>query len=233
MSVEIQSLKVVMYNSEKEHTAGLYLIWNGLWCGDASIHGIRAAWFAKKIAMSRLNKRAIIGAVAVAVVATAVVIIVLRPKHHLEDLPVVSVDTVRTRNVEIYGEFPGRIRAQQFVEVRARVEGYLEKMMFEERTYVKKDQILFIIDPKQYKAQVDRAEALVTKNKAMALKAERDLARIRPLFEQKASSQLDLDNAVAAYESAKADVQLSEARTKENLSVVNLYKALGGGWKDF
>lgn len=183
--------------------------------------------------MSKLNKRAIIGAVAVAVVATAVVIIVLRPKHHLEDLPVVSVDTVRTRNVEIYVEFPGRIRAQQFVEVRARVEGYLEKMMFEEGTYVKKDQILFIIDPKQYKAQVDRAEALVTKNKAMALKAERDLARIRPLFEQKASSQLDLDNAVAAYESAKADVQLSEARTKENFSVVNLYKALGGGWKDF
>lgn len=169
----------------------------------------------KKIAMSKLNKRAIIGAVAVAVVATAVVIIVLRPKHHLVDLPVVSVDTVRTRNVEIYGEFPGRIRAQQFVEVRARVEGYLEKMMFEEGTYVKKDQILFIIDPKQYKAQVDRAEALVTKNKAMALKAERDLARIRPLFEQKASSQLDLDNAVAAYESAKADVQVSEANLTE------------------
>lgn len=169
----------------------------------------------KKIAMSKLNKRAIIGAVAVAVVATAVVIIVLRPKHHLEDFPVVSVDTVRTRNVEIYGEFPGRIRAQQFVEVRARVEGYLEKMMFEEGTYVKKDQILFIIDPKQYKAQVDRAEALVTKNKAMALKAERDLARIRPLFEQKASSQLDLDNAVAAYESAKADVQVSEANLTE------------------
>lgn len=169
----------------------------------------------KKIAMSKLNKRAIIGAVAVAVVATAVVIIVLRPKHHLEDRPVVSVDTVRTRNVEIYGEFPGRIRAQQFVEVRARVEGYLEKMMFEEGTYVKKDQILFIIDPKQYKAQVDRAEALVTKNKAMALKAERDLARIRPLFEQKASSQLDLDNAVAAYESAKADVQVSEANLTE------------------
>ena len=165
--------------------------------------------------MSKLNKKAIIGVVAVAVVAAAVVIIILRPKHYEEDLPVVSVDTVKTRNVEIYGEFPGRIRAQQFVEVRARVEGYLEKMMFEEGTYVKKDQILFIIDPKQYKAQVDRAEALVTKNKAMALKAERDLARIRPLFEQKASSQLDLDNAVAAYESAKADVQVSEANLTE------------------
>ncbi len=55
----------------------------------------------------------------------------------------------------------------------------------------------------------------MTKNKAMALKAERDLARIRPLFEQKASSELDLDNAVAAYESAKADVQVSEANLTE------------------
>lgn len=88
-------------------------------------------------------------------------------------------------------------------------------MMFAEGTYVKKDQILFIIDPKQYKAQVDRAEALVTKNKAIALKAERDLARIKPLYEQKAASQLDLDNAIAAYESAKADVHVSEANLTE------------------
>lgn len=139
----------------------------------------------------------------------------LRPKHVEEILPIVGVDTVRTRNVEVYGEFPGKIRAQQFVEVRARVEGYLEKMMFAEGTRVNKDQVLFIIDPKQYKAQVDRAEALVAKNKAIALKAERDLARIKPLFEQKAASQLDLDNAVAAYESAKADVNVSEANLTE------------------
>lgn len=56
---------------------------------------------------------------------------------------------------------------------------------------------------------------MVTKNKAIALKAERDLARIRPLFEQKAASQLDLDNAIAAYESAKADVHVSEANLTE------------------
>lgn len=142
-------------------------------------------------------------------------IFLLRPKHVEEILPIVGVDTVRTRNVEVYGEFPGKIRAQQFVEVRARVEGYLEKMMFAEGTRVNKDQVLFIIDPKQYKAQVDRAEALVAKNKAIALKAERDLARIKPLFEQKAASQLDLDNAVAAYESAKADVNVSEANLTE------------------
>ena len=165
--------------------------------------------------MVKLGKKAIFGIIAAAVLAAGAFVFFLRPKHVEEILPIVGVDTVRTRNVEIYGEFPGKIRAQQFVEVRARVEGYLENMMFAEGTYVKKDQVLFIIDPKQYKAQVDRAEAMVTKNKAIALKAERDLARIRPLYEQKAASQLDLDNAIAAYESAKADVQVSEANLTE------------------
>lgn len=165
--------------------------------------------------MVKLGKKAIFGIIAAAALAAGAILVLLRPEHVEEILPVVGIDTVRTRNVEIYVEFPGKIRAQQFVEVRARVEGYLEDMMFAEGTYVKKDQVLFIIDPKQYKAQVDRAEALVTKNKAIALKAERDLARIRPLYEQKAASQLDLDNAIAAYESAKADVQVSEANLTE------------------
>lgn len=165
--------------------------------------------------MRKLNRKTVFGAAAAAVCVAVALIFLLRPKHVEEILPIVGVDTVRTRNVEVYGEFPGKIRAQQFVEVRARVEGYLEKMMFAEGTRVNKDQVLFIIDPKQYKAQVDRAEALVAKNKAIALKAERDLARIKPLFEQKAASQLDLDNAVAAYESAKADVNVSEANLTE------------------
>lgn len=165
--------------------------------------------------MQKLNKKTVFGAAAAVVCVAVALIFLLRPKHVEEILPIVGVDTVRTRNMEVYGEFPGKIRAQQFVEVRARVEGYLEKMMFAEGTRVNKDQVLFIIDPKQYKAQVDRAEALVAKNKAIALKAERDLARIKPLFEQKAASQLDLDNAVAAYESAKADVNVSEANLTE------------------
>lgn len=165
--------------------------------------------------MRKLSTKKIVLSLVVVAVAVAIPLIFLKPKPIEEVLPVVGVDVVRIRNVEIYGEFPGKIRAQQFVEVRARVEGYLEKMMFEEGTRVEKDQVLFIIDPKQYKAQVDRAEALVTKNKAIALKAERDLARIRPLFEQKAASQLDLDNAIAAYESAKADVHVSEANLTE------------------
>ena len=100
----------------------------------------------------------------------------------------------------------GRVRAQQFVEVRARVEGYLERMLFEEGTYVDKNQVLFIINQDQYKAKVDKARAQLKKDESQEQKAKRDLDRIRPLYEQNAASQLDLDNAIAAYETAKASV---------------------------
>ncbi len=123
----------------------------------------------------------------------------------------VEVAPVQTEDINIYGEYVGRIRAQQIVEIRARVEGYLEKMLFAEGTYVKKNQALFIIDPKLYRARVDKVRAQLNKARAQALKAQRDLNRIRPLYEQNAASQLDLDNAVAGYESAAADVAVSEA----------------------
>ena len=153
---------------------------------------------------------------ATVVVLIALIVWLTRPEPPQEEIPIVMTETVSTQDVELYGEYPGTIRAQQFVEVRARVEGYLENMLFEEGTYVEKNQVLFIIDPRQYQAQADRAEALLEKNKALAQKAERDLNRIRPLFEQNAASQLDLDNAIAAYESAKAEVLMSEADLKQD-----------------
>ena len=133
------------------------------------------------------------------------------PKHIEPEYPVVAVETVSTDNVNIYGEYVGRVNAHQFVEVRARVEGYLEKMLFDEGTYVEKGQTLFIIDPLLYKANVESARARLNKAKAQALKAERDLNRIKPLYEENAASQLDLDNAVAAYETSHADVVIGEA----------------------
>ena len=135
----------------------------------------------------------------------------LRPAPSVPVYPVVEVAPVQTEDINIYGEYVGRIRAQQIVEIRARVEGYLEKMLFAEGTYVKKNQALFIIDPKLYRARVDKVRAQLNKARAQALKAQRDLNRIRPLYEQNAASQLDLDNAVAGYESAAADVAVSEA----------------------
>ena len=131
--------------------------------------------------------------VAVVLVACAVTVVLLTRERPVAPVPpIVETRMVTLRDVEIYGEYPGSIRAQLFVEVRARVEGYLEKMLFEEGSYVKKDQVLFIIDPSQYEAKVEKAKSLLQKNRALALKAER------------------------SYESAVADVGMSEADLKQD-----------------
>ena len=146
------------------------------------------------------------------IVVIGVLCLIFMPKEKpAPDIPVVSVSPVTRQNVEIYGEYVGRIRAQQFVEVRARVEGFLEKMLFEEGTYVKRNQVLFVINQAVYRAQADKARAQLKKDEAQARKAKRDYDRIRPLYKQNAASQLDLDNATAAYETAVASVGMSQA----------------------
>ena len=150
-------------------------------------------------------------AIVAAILAVGIGWWIFRPREAQPDWPVVAVVPVATEDVNIYGEYVGRIRAQQFVEIRARVEGYLEQMLFDEGTYVERGQTLFIIDPQIYRAHVASAKARLNKARAQALKAERDLNRIRPLYEVNAASQLDLDNAIASYESAAADVVVSEA----------------------
>lgn len=166
--------------------------------------------FFKNREMKITKRQAVIAVVGIGLFAGIYWYVTRRPAP-APDVPVVAVEPAAQDNVEIYGEYVGRIRAQQFVEVRARVEGYLENMLFEEGTYVKKNQVLFVINRDQYAAKADKARAQLKKDEAQARKAQRDLDRIRPLHEQNAASQLDLDNAIAAYETAQASVAMSEA----------------------
>ena len=164
---------------------------------------------------NKLSRKNAVIAVILIIIIVAAYIILNRKAEVVEDTPIVSIMPTQQENVEIYGDYVGRIRAQQFVEVRARVEGFLEQMLFEEGTHVNKDQVLFIINQDQYIAKVDKAKAQLKKDEAQARKAERDLERIRPLYEQNAASQLDLDNAIAAYEMAVATVGMSQADLQE------------------
>ena len=166
-------------------------------------------FFTKK-EMAFKKKRTAIAVIGIGLVIGIYLIVTHRSEPEPE-LPTVVIAPATQQDVEIYGEYVGRVRAQQFVEVRARVEGYLEKMLFAEGTYVNKDQVLFVINQDQYKAKADKVRAQLKKDEAQALKAKRDLERIRPLYKQNAASQLDLDNAIAAYETAVASVGMSKA----------------------
>lgn len=127
-----------------------------------------------------------------------------------------AVDTVRLEEVkpvstQDLGEYDGVIMPHRTVSVSSRAEGVLQKMFFAEGAQVERGQPLFQIDPTVYQALVNKAAASLSKAKANQRKAERDLARIRPLFEANAASQLDLDNAENLYENATAEVQAAQA----------------------
>ena len=145
--------------------------------------------FLKKREIRITRRQAVIAAIAVVVLVAIYWFVTHRPAP-APDLPVVAVEPVIQDDVEIYGEYVGRVRAQQFVEVRARVEGYLENMLFEEGTYVTKNQVLFVINRDQYAAKADKARAQLKKDEAQVRKAQNDLERIRV-----AMSQADLDQA--------------------------------------
>ena len=166
--------------------------------------------FVKRADIKKNKKTAILSIICI-ILIIGIYWIGVRKNKPIPQTPIVCVAPVQQQDVEIYGDYVGRIRAQQFVEVRARVEGYVEGMHFEEGTFVDRNKVLFVINQDQYRTKADRARAQVKKDEALARKAERDLERIKPLFEQNAVSQLDLDNATAAYETAVATVGMSTA----------------------
>jgi membrane fusion protein (multidrug efflux system) len=101
------------------------------------------------------------------------------------------------------------------IPIRARVEGFLEGMFFEEGWPVTKDQLLYTIDPQPFEAAVVEAKGQLAEARTMLAKAKSDLDRIRPLAEMKAVSEQDLDGAVAEYEAAIGAVQAAEARVEQ------------------
>jgi membrane fusion protein (multidrug efflux system) len=128
-----------------------------------------------------------------------------------QQLPIVIVEKPSKDDVQIFGEYVGRIRAASYVEVHARVEGYLERMLFKEGKYVSQNEPLFFINSAQYKARLEKAKAQLKKSEAQAAKSKRDVERLTPLYEQHAASQLDLDNATASLEDAEANIGISKA----------------------
>lgn len=151
-------------------------------------------------------------------IVLAIILLGLAGCGHKEEpqLPIVVVDMPSKEDVQIYGEYVGRIRAASYVEVHARVEGYLEKMLFEEGKRVRQNDPLFIINAAPYRARVEKAKAQLKKDQAQAAKAQRDVERLKPLYAQHAASQLDLDNALAALENAEANIAISKADLDQN-----------------
>ena len=128
--------------------------------------------------------------------------------------PEVEVMTVTRANVPRTAEAPGRLHAVRSAEVRARVEGILEKREFTEGSEVKAGQVLFRIDARPLAAAQDSAKAALARAQAAALIASQNLDRLQPLKDTPAISRLEYDQAVAAKAQAEAEVAAARATLK-------------------
>ncbi|MFP4154871.1 MAG: efflux RND transporter periplasmic adaptor subunit [Halothiobacillaceae bacterium] len=126
--------------------------------------------------------------------------------------PKVGVLTLEEQAVTVHAVYPGRVRANREVEVRAQVGGILLERNYTEGAVVEKDQVLFRIDPRPYQAKVNQAEADLHNAHAQQSKAERDWDRISSLYERQVASEQDRDNAKSALEVAKAQVEVADAQ---------------------
>ncbi len=129
--------------------------------------------------------------------------------------PEVLVADVVQRDVPVVMELVGQAAGYQDVEIRARVEGYLEKVAFVEGSIVKKGQLLYQIDPKPLQATLANAKADLASWQARQEKTANDVRRLTPLAKQQAVSQQELDNAIAANDAAKAQVDAAQATVEK------------------
>jgi membrane fusion protein (multidrug efflux system) len=120
--------------------------------------------------------------------------------------PEVQVAEVVQKDVPIYIELVGATLGSEDVEIRARVEGYLASVNFTEGSFIKKGQLLYKIDPQPFQAALDQAQANLETARTRLEKTNNDVARYKPLAEQKAVSQQELDNALSAQEAARFQV---------------------------
>src|SRR4051812_26212249 len=128
---------------------------------------------------------------------------------------VVAVQEVQPKSIPIELEYPAQTAGSREVEVRARVPGILLKRNYEEGHAVKQGQSLFSLDAAPFEAAAARAEADVAAAEARLSAASRQARRTKPLYEAKAASQKDFDDAVSAEEVSAADVKAARARLRE------------------
>jgi membrane fusion protein (multidrug efflux system) len=125
--------------------------------------------------------------------------------------PAVVVTEVVQKTVPIYGEFVAQTDARETVEIRARVQAFLEAQHFTEGTIVKKNQLLFTLDKREFEAKLQQAKAELEVAMARLGKAETDERRLKPLAERRAVPQQDYDNAAANLLAAQANVSAARA----------------------
>jgi multidrug efflux system membrane fusion protein len=145
--------------------------------------------------------------------------------------PQVSVATVLEKRVKDWDEFTGRFQAVETVEIRPRVSGYIDRVAFKEGGLVKSGDLLFVIDPRPYQAEYDRAAADLKRYKTALELARIESVRVQRLRQSGAVSQEELDertSTVAQAEANAAGAQAALESAQLNLSFTRVTSPVTG-----
>ena len=145
--------------------------------------------------------------------------------------PKVSVYETKASDVPLYQEFVGQVYGFKDIGISARVEGYLEGIHFMEGSRVKKGMLLYTLESQQFEADVAAKMSGVAAAETIKTEAETYLNRIRPLAEEKAVSQSDLDSAQAQYDVGISQVKAAEANLRAariQLGYTKIYSPISG-----
>src|SRR5262245_23602832 len=128
-----------------------------------------------------------------------------------QQAPAVTVVAVELRDITPATSFTGRIEAKDKVELRARVEGFLEQQLFTEGDEVKAGDLLFVIEKAPYQAEIENVNAAIARAQATWDLAEIERRRQSELVKKQATAQARLDEAVGKSGEARADLQRQQA----------------------
>ena len=143
----------------------------------------------------------------------------------------VTAVTIEPRDAPVIYDFVGQTQSSREVEIRARVDGFLEKRVYTEGALVREGQTLFLMDRKPFQAALQQARGELAQQQARLEVAAANLARVKPLAEQNAVSRKDLDDAVGNERTTRAAVltaQGSERQAELNLSYATITTPLTG-----
>ena len=125
--------------------------------------------------------------------------------------PDVSVIETKAQDISLYQEFVGQTSGLKDIAIRARLEGFLEGVHFQEGSEVSKGDLLYTLESQPFEEKVAARMSAVAEVETMLAKTKGDLERIRPLAEINAVSKSDLDAAVAAYEANLSSLEAAKA----------------------
>ena len=141
----------------------------------------------------------------------------------------VSVSVVAPRQTVPWDEFSGRLEAVERVEIRSRVAGAIQEIHFTEGALVKQGDLLILIDPSLYAADVARAEGQVAAAKARLILTKSDFERGQQLTDSRTISQRDFDGRVNAFREAEANLTGGRGDAANGKAQSRLYRSTGAG----